>query len=392
MIAGLLFATHDAEDGSSLLAATLPFGGRTLIEYQARLLEAAGATQIVVVVGRLTPELLGAVARIGRRGCTVDAVRTAGEAAAKMHPLARIIMLADGLVTPAETIARLGDQGGDALVVLHGGGEVAGLERLGDGLVWAGVARVSAARLAEVAGMPRDYDMQSTLMRTIAQAGAPRLVLEVESAASHGVYRQTPALEAIGRTMVEEGLRSGNGWFDRLIVAPTMRPVLTTMMRRGVGVVPLAGGVFATGLAGLLLLGFGQGGAGLLLVLLAVIAASGGQVLSDLRDEPSLTGALAAARLGFPLLALLLLGDLVDRATADQTGLALAVATSALLALTERASAGHARPRWDGGTGGTLALATLATGFLLPTLGLLAAATHAGLALAAAIERLRART
>ena len=61
MLAGLLFATHDADDRPGALTATLPFGGLTLIEYQARLLIAAGASQIVVIVARLTPELLGAL-------------------------------------------------------------------------------------------------------------------------------------------------------------------------------------------------------------------------------------------------------------------------------------------------------------------------------------------
>ena len=93
MLAGLIFATDDADDRPDALAATLPFGGMTLIEYQARLLIAAGASQIIILVSRLTPELLGAVARIGKRGVTVDAVRHASEAAEKLHPLARVLML-----------------------------------------------------------------------------------------------------------------------------------------------------------------------------------------------------------------------------------------------------------------------------------------------------------
>ena len=64
MLAGLIFAVQDADDRAGTLAATLPFAGMTLIEYQARLLIGAGVSQIVIVVARLTPELLGAVARI----------------------------------------------------------------------------------------------------------------------------------------------------------------------------------------------------------------------------------------------------------------------------------------------------------------------------------------
>lgn len=104
MLAGLIFATEDADDRPGTLAATLPFGGLTLIEFQARLLVAAGASQIVLVIARLTPELLGAINRIGRRGASVDAVRTAAEAMEKLHPLSRVLVVADGVMTTGEVV------------------------------------------------------------------------------------------------------------------------------------------------------------------------------------------------------------------------------------------------------------------------------------------------
>ena len=55
MLSGLLFAIDDADDRPGRLTATLPFAGVTLIEYQARLLIAAGAAQVIIVVARLTP-------------------------------------------------------------------------------------------------------------------------------------------------------------------------------------------------------------------------------------------------------------------------------------------------------------------------------------------------
>ena len=150
MLAGLIFAVQDADDRAGTLAATLPFAGMTLIEYQARLLIGAGVSQIVIVVARLTPELLGAVARIGRRGVTVDTVRGAGEAAARLHPLSHLLVLADGLVTTDAVLAPFARDGGDALLVLDGEDAVHGYERIGGGDVWAGVARLDGRRLAEL--------------------------------------------------------------------------------------------------------------------------------------------------------------------------------------------------------------------------------------------------
>src|SRR5436305_242226 len=152
MLSGLLFAIDDADDRPGRLTATLPFAGVTLIEYQARLLIAAGAAQVIIVVARLTPELLGAIARIAQRGVVVDTVRSAVEAAEKLHPLSRLVVLADGLITTEGTIALvLRDTGHDALMVVPEAGAEAGLERVGGQMAWAGVARVDPRRVAEVA-------------------------------------------------------------------------------------------------------------------------------------------------------------------------------------------------------------------------------------------------
>src|SRR6195952_1133134 len=147
MLAGLIFATEDAEDRPGMLAATLPFGGLTLVEFQARLLIAAGASQIILVVARMTPELLGAINRIGRRGATVDAVRTAAEVAEKLHPLARLLVVADGLVTSSEIVESLAGEGGDALLVIDDREVPEGFERVGALTAWAGLARLDARHI-----------------------------------------------------------------------------------------------------------------------------------------------------------------------------------------------------------------------------------------------------
>ena len=69
------------------------------------------------MVSRLTPELLGAVNRMSRRGVAVDTVRSPAEAIAKLHPLARVIWLADGLVTTSGVVEAMRDREGDTLLV-----------------------------------------------------------------------------------------------------------------------------------------------------------------------------------------------------------------------------------------------------------------------------------
>jgi tRNA-dihydrouridine synthase len=69
----------------------------------------------------------------------VDTVRSAVEAAEKLHPLSRLVVLADGLITTEDTIAHvLRDTGHDALMVVPEAGAEPGLERVGSQMAWAG--------------------------------------------------------------------------------------------------------------------------------------------------------------------------------------------------------------------------------------------------------------
>jgi len=390
MLAGLLFAMHDADDRPAMLTATLPFGGVTLIEYQARLLVAAGASQIVILVARLTPELLGAISRIGKRGIAVDTVRTAAEAAEKLHPLARVLMLADGLTTTAETLAALARDGGDALLVMPEEQAVLGYERVGSGMVWAGVARLDPRRLAELAVMPRDYDVQSTLVRLASQAHAVHLLLPQEAVrGGHGVGHSAAALEARGRTVLAAMISGRSGWFERFVTAPLGRALIPLLVPRTVPAVAVAAGAGAVGLLGMTLVALSYPGIGLLLTLVGTLGVSQAATLADLRDEASVAGWLRMLAGGVPALAVLLYGRQVAQAQADGVPEVLAIGLVLLAVLCERALDGRSRRTWWGSPPAYLLLVWLSAIVSAPIAGLGAAALYAAATLTAAIERLR---
>ncbi|WP_085811050.1 hypothetical protein [Sphingomonas sp. TZW2008] len=391
MLAGLIFAVQDAEDRPGALAATLPFAGMTVIEYQARLLIDAGASQIVVVVARLTPELLGAVARIGRRGVTIDTVRSAADASARLHPLSHLLVLADGLVTTQTVLAPVVRTPGDVMLVVADGEATAGYERVGGGQAWAGVARLDGRRLAEVAAMPRDYDVQSALLHAAAQAGARRLVLpDDEGRAGHGIERRRDALEARSRAVVSATLAARIGWFDRWMVKPLARLTLPPLMRRHVPTPALASGAALVALGGLGALWAGHLTAGLLAALVGVATAALASSFAWLRDETALARALGWLILGVPAAAELLLGHVLDAETGERTATVLALALAVAGGLGTRAI-GEAREPWWGDPPGYLLLLAAATILGLPLLGLALTGVYAAVTLGHAIERLRAR-
>ena len=390
MLAGLLFAMHDADDRPAMLTATLPFGGVTLIEYQARLLIAAGASQIVILVARLTPELLGAISRIGKRGVAVDTVRTAAEAAAKLHPLARVLMLADGLTTTEDVLAVLAREGSDALLVMPEDQATGGYERVGSGMVWAGVARLDPARLGELAAMPRDYDVQSTLVRLASQARAVHVLLPQEAVrGGHGVGHAGAALEARGRTVMAAMISGRNGWFERFVTAPLARAVIPLLVPRTVPVVAVAGGAGAIGVAGLALTLFDQPVSGLLLALLATLGLSLAAALADLRDESASQRLLDLAVKLLPAGAAILYGVQATQFSGDRAAEILGIGLVLLAVLGERALGTRPRRLWWGSAPAYLGCTWLGALFAAPVTGLGLAAIYAAATLTAAIERLR---
>ncbi|MBA3879798.1 MAG: hypothetical protein C0500_08795 [Sphingobium sp.] len=390
MLAGLLFAIDDADDRPDTLVATLPFGGGTLLEFQARLLIAAGISQIAVVVARLTPELIGAINRIGRRGIAVDAVRSAAEAVAKLHPLASVLVLADGLVTTGDIVASMVDEQagdeGDLLLVTSDADALPGLERVGRDAIWAGLARVQPTRLAEVAALPEEYDFQSTLLRVCAQGGAVHLALPASrSRAGHGIEHDSARLRGRNDAVLAAYVSNRVSWVERWLIAPVARAAMPWLVGRAVPGTTLAGAAGAVMLGGLALTGGGWSAAGLALVFLAVGALSIGTALAWLRDEAMLARVQQGLIAGGAALAALLLGW----AAGGEASLVAALALVVLGGLAERAANERIRQRWwaQAAAFPLLLLPFAAAG--QPLAGLLVAAGYAGLTLGAAIEALR---
>ncbi|MDB5677571.1 hypothetical protein [Sphingomonas bacterium] len=389
MLAGLLFATADASDRHDTLAATLPIGGVTLIEFQARLLIAAGASQIVVVVSRLTPELLGAINRLSRRGVAVDSVRNPSEAIAKLHPLARVVWFADGLVTTSGVVEAMRDRDHDTLLVAGEGDE---LERIEPGVVWAGVATIDPQRIAEVAKLPSDYDFASSLLRVVAQRGAERVALpDAAVRDGHGIQRDSRALAAKGRATLVAALGARPNWVDRFLIAPLARVALPPLVARGVPAVMLAAVGVAASLGGLAVLFMGWAASGLAAVVVALALFALTDVLAWLRDERRLIVAVKWLGPASVVLATILFGHQagLDAGTAVAPLLALAVIVAGALA--ERAAGSVQRHLWWATPPAYLLILLPAAIARQPQIGLAVAAAYAVATLAHAIERLRTR-
>jgi hypothetical protein len=387
MQAGLIFATEAAEDRPEALAATLPFGGMTLIEYQARLLIAAGASHILVAVSRVTPALLGAVNRIGRRGVAVDVVRSAEEAAARAHPLASIVVIADALVTTDQAVRAMAAAQPDALMVAEDA--AAQVERVDSAHVWAGLASLSAERLKEIAAMPRDYDFQSSLLRVAVQAGAAQVMLPAAARrAGHGVERQAKALTSRSNAVLAALANGRTDWPDRFVFTPVSRFALPLMVSRGIAGAAVLGAAAALATGGGVAMLRGWPGSGLVAMLLAIACLSTGSLLSWLRGDDRRARMLEQAIAALSGVAILLTGFAAFAGDGTLLGPALAIFATAAAAICERAPA-RARWWWCSPAAFPLVLAPLVIAGQ-PVAGLALATAYALATLAAAVEALRA--
>jgi hypothetical protein len=389
MLAGLLFATADATDRHDSLAATLPIGGVTLIEFQARLLIAAGASQIVVVVSRLTPELLGAINRLTRRGVAVDSVRSPAEVLAKLHPLARVIWLADGLVTTNAVVEAMRERDHDTLLVAASGDE---LERIGPTAVWAGVATIDPQRIADVARLPNDYDFASSLLRVTAQRGAQQLLLPDNAVREgHGVQRDSRALAAKGRAALVAAIGARSTWVDRFLIAPLAKLALPPLVGRGVPAIALAGVGLIAGFGGLAGLAFGWAKSGWAAIVLALALLALTDVLAWLRDEQRLSATVRWLAPAAAMLGVLIYGQQSGMAVGTTTAPLLGFATVVAAVLAERAASALKRRLWWAVPSAYPLILLPAAIVGQPEIGLGVAALYAIATLGTALEQLRVR-
>ena len=174
MTVGALIGAYQENDAGELRA-LLPLAGRTLFEYQARCVAAAGAAPIVVLVERVPPELHEAMERLRVDGLPVIAVSDGNEAASRFEAGSLILLVGDGVAAPAELLSQLAEEPEPAVATVPDDEPHEAYERIDATSRWAGVALIDGRTLGATAAMLGDWDLQSTLLRRALQDGALRV-------------------------------------------------------------------------------------------------------------------------------------------------------------------------------------------------------------------------
>jgi hypothetical protein len=223
-LAALISAYHESGE-PGVLRAALPLAGRTVVERQARLAAAAGADPVLIFVERMPAALTAAIDRLKRERVPVQLVRGAEEAAAALDPYDRVLLIADGAVLTAAQHGRVAIAQGNIVLTVPDGGFGDPYERIDANSRWAGLAAIDGALLAETAGMLRDWDLESTLLRRTLQAGARHLAAEGPVA----ILDRDEDLAELERRIVAAADGTGGSWAERML-APLERAGTTFLM------------------------------------------------------------------------------------------------------------------------------------------------------------------
>lgn len=276
-LAALIAAQNQTDIGDGLCA-TLPLAGRTLIEYQAGLMLAAGVGHIVVLVERVPAALAQAVDRLRRHGARIEIARSVADAIDRFHPEERIVLVADGAIVAQGAIDALVDTPGLALLSVPDTKDYAAFERIDAAERWAGYAQIAKAELDATAQMLGDWDLGSTLLRRLVQRDATRIAALDPT----GGQALPPPVLATGPAAIgaiEAGLlrRSDPGegnWVERYLHRLVAAPLVGPLVVRQVDQLHVACGAAGLAWLGALLAGFGLFWLAALLLPLAALVAS----------------------------------------------------------------------------------------------------------------------
>lgn len=348
-VAALIAAYQEAEDGGEGLRALLPMAGRTLLEHQVRRAFAAGASHAVVLVERVPPALNAAIDRLRRDGIAVDIAREASDAADRFHPEEKVLLVADGLVAAPDCFEAMAAQTAPVLLVVSDIEENAEFERVDSHWRWAGLALTDVKTLSDTAAMLGEWDLQSTLMRRIVQAGARYVPVDGEGGAVAEAREAVQLAQAsastreAGRAMLARNRRGGEAWPERYVFPPLVGVVAPPLLDRGVEPFLLRLGAVALLLGGAFALWWGWLWIGLAPLLLAgpITAIAARIDLARLRDRAG-GRELRWAREVAQALAILAMGAHFSAATGAALWLWSSIAALVLLALAGR-EAGLAR-------------------------------------------------
>jgi len=347
MALGALIGAYQ-EDDAGRLRALLPLAGRTLLEYQARCLSAAGAVPIVVLVERIPAALQEAFERLRGEGISVVAVSEGNEAASRFEAGSHLVLLADGIAPDMADLARLLEEDDSAILTVPDDEDHSGFERIDGTHRWAGLAKVDSTLLGATAAMLGDWDLQSTLLRRAVQAGARLLASSQGEGRGPFLASSEEAMASYERRLLVASRTAREDAVSRYLLPIVEEAATEKLMETGVRPSWLVQGALALSVGAAFCFTRGWHWGALALLLLSTPLDLVAQRLAALRLKP-LSPAMPSKRLLWPAagLALVALGWFEARHGSGWGAMMAALSAAAFAEAARLESSGSSFPRGE---------------------------------------------
>jgi hypothetical protein len=219
-VAALITLSGDQPETPQGYPALQRLFGQTLLERQARQLVRAGVGHIVLYAPTLPAALMHAIDRLAALDVSVDLTRTARDAANRVHPEERLIVVEGGLLLADAAINMLATGGGNMILTVPDAADPDRFERIDAQHRWAGALALDGQILRQTAGILGDWDLAPTLLRCAVQQSAERLDLAGDTAHLRLVKPlRVTELNDASRALLA-GAEQPTGLFQRWVAAP----------------------------------------------------------------------------------------------------------------------------------------------------------------------------
>jgi hypothetical protein len=200
-----------------------PVLGLSWPEFQLRRAVRAGALHLVLVVDRVTRDVVEAVDRLRSEGLPTTLARSNTEVADLFHPDEAVLLLTGNHVTEDVQLASLLAAPKPTLLCADADRAGPGLELIDAKNNWTGIARIDGAQIRATVPVAGDWDLGSTLLRQAVTARAFRVTLTT-------VDLLVDASTAAGAAQASRALLSAvsdhpDGWGARWVVSPFVKLV-----------------------------------------------------------------------------------------------------------------------------------------------------------------------
>lgn len=169
-------------------------GGISLLERQVRMALKAGAEAVWLVAPALPADLGARLAAEPACWRATDSAQLAERLAGETRD---VLLMAPGLLADERLVAAMAAEPCAPLLLTFSGEAPAGAERLDSASHWAGIARLPAAMVTEVAADLGEWELSGTLLRAAVEAGAARLPVEEISLYAANRRRDVPMIWAM---------------------------------------------------------------------------------------------------------------------------------------------------------------------------------------------------